>query len=137
MTISPSDQSQLVADIIESGEIFYPLAWSADEAFTFLQEVPIYENAGILCRIPNWWKGKSTGLSLNVTVGDKTPVHAGMDALLDFNPELMLGDIKLTEKEARRLLNQSEGLAFIKNKGSLLIVRNWKKPWPRIKTPNH
>ena len=111
-----SKQSRLVADIIESGEIFHPLAWSAEEAFTFLQEVPIYEDAGILCRIPNWWKGKSTGLSLNVIVGEKTPVHAGMDALLDFNPELMLGDMKLTEQEARQLLNQSEGLAFIKNK---------------------
>jgi SNF2 family DNA or RNA helicase len=109
-------QSQMITEIIDSGEIFYPLAWSAQEAFTFLQEVPIYEDAGILCRIPNWWKGKKASLRINVNIGGKTPSHVGLGALLDFEPELMLGDTKITEEEARQLLNQSEGLAFIKNK---------------------
>jgi hypothetical protein len=51
-------QSQMITEIIDSGEIFHPLAWSAQEAFTFFKEVPVYVDAGILCRIPNWWKGK-------------------------------------------------------------------------------
>jgi hypothetical protein len=109
-------QSQMITEIIDSGEIFYPLAWSAQEAFTFLQEVPVYEDAGILCRIPNWWKGKNASLGVNINIGGKTPSHVGLGALLDFEPELMLGDTKITEEEARQLLNQSEGLAFIKNK---------------------
>jgi len=109
-------QSQMITEIIDSGEIFYPLAWSAQEAFTFLQEVPVYEDAGILCRIPNWWKGKNASLGVNINIGGKTPSHVGLGALLDFEPELMVGDTKITEEEARQLLNQSEGLAFIKNK---------------------
>jgi len=39
------------------GEIFHPLSMTTQEAYTFLKEIQVYENAGILCRIPNWWKG--------------------------------------------------------------------------------
>ena len=111
-----ANQSQMIADLIESGEIFYPLAWSSKEAFNFLQEIPYYEDAGILCRIPKWWKGKNINLSININVGEKVPSQVGMAALLDFQPELLLGDTRITEDEARQLLNESDGLAFIKNK---------------------
>jgi len=109
-------QSELVNDLLESGELFYPLAWSSKEAFTFLREIPFYEESGILCRIPNWWKGKAAKIGLNVSIGDKPPSMVGMDALLDFRPRLMIGDTEISEKEARRLLHESEGLAFLKNK---------------------
>ena len=39
-----------------------------------------------------------------------------MDALLDFHAGLLLGDAPISEEEARRLLDESEGLAFIKGK---------------------
>jgi len=39
-----------------------------------------------------------------------------MDAILDFKAQLFLGDTRISEEEARQLLNESEGLAFIKNK---------------------
>lgn len=39
-----------------------------------------------------------------------------MDAILKFNARLFLGDTQISEKEARQLLSESEGLAFIKNK---------------------
>jgi hypothetical protein len=109
-------KSQLVANLRDSGELFYPLAWSAKEAFAFLREIPIYEEAGILCRIPDWWKKKSIGLTIQVRIGEKTPSVVGMNALLDFSPRLMLGETEISAEEARRLLSESEGLAFLKNK---------------------
>ena len=39
-----------------------------------------------------------------------------MDALLNFDVQLNLGDTAISEEEAQRLLQASEGLAFIKNK---------------------
>jgi non-specific serine/threonine protein kinase len=39
-----------------------------------------------------------------------------MDALLDFHAGLLVGDAAISEEEARRLLDESEGLAFIKGK---------------------
>ncbi len=108
--------SKLVADLLDSKELFYPLAWSTKEAFVFLQEIPLYEQSGILCRIPNWWKGKGAKISVQVTIGEKPPATVGMASLLDFRPRLMLGDTEISAEEARRLLQQSEGLAFLKNK---------------------
>jgi len=109
-------RSPLMGELLETGELFHPLAWSAGEAFTFLKEIPIYEDSGILCRIPNWWKGKQSGVRLNFSLGDKKPSLAGMDAILSFDAQLFLGGEQISEAEARRLLAESEGLAFIKNR---------------------
>ncbi|MBW1675492.1 MAG: DEAD/DEAH box helicase [Deltaproteobacteria bacterium] len=109
-------QSPLIAQLLETGELFHPLAWSAGEAFSFLKEIPTYEESGILCRIPNWWKGNTSSLRLNISVGDSRPSFIGMDAILKFNARLFLGDMRISEEEARRLLQESEGLAYIKNK---------------------
>ncbi len=109
-------QSHLIAQLLETGELFHPLAWSAGDAFSFLKEIPIYEDSGILCRIPNWWKGNTSAVRLNISVGDSRPSLVGMDAILKFNPRLFLGDVPISEQEARQLLRESEGLAFIKNK---------------------
>lgn len=111
-----AEKSSLIADILESGELFHPLAWSAKEAFSFLKEIFIYEDSGILCRIPNWWKGNRASVKLNFSTGDSKPSFVGMDAILNFNARLFIGDTQISEKEARQLLNESEGLAFIKNK---------------------
>ncbi|HSB31550.1 MAG TPA: SNF2 helicase-associated domain-containing protein, partial [Candidatus Sulfobium mesophilum] len=105
-------ESGFIGELVESGEIFHPLSMTTQEAYTFLKEVTLYENAGILCRIPNWWKGLTQGARLRITAGDKQPSHVGMDALLDFRPELLLGDMVIPEEEARQLLLKSEGLAW-------------------------
>jgi len=109
-------QSTLVAELLDSGDLFQPLSWSAEEAFTFLQEIPLYEQAGILCRIPNWWKGKAAGIGVQLSIGERPPATVGAEALLDFRPRLLLGDTEISVEEARQLLQQTEGLAFLKNK---------------------
>ncbi|MCW5202033.1 DEAD/DEAH box helicase [Desulfobulbus sp. US4] len=109
-------ESKLITDLLESNDLFSPLAWTAGEAHIFLQEVPLYEDAGILCRIPDWWHTKSSGISVKISLGDRTPAMVGITALLDFTPRLMLGDEELTPEEIKQLLEQVEGLAFIKNK---------------------
>lgn len=109
-------RSPLMGELLETGELFHPLAWTSKEAFNFLKEIPIYEESGILCRIPNWWKGNRSGIRLNFSLGDKKPSTVGMDAILNFNARLFLGDLQISEAEARRLLSESEGLAFIKNR---------------------
>ncbi len=109
-------QSSLLADLLESGEVFHPLSWSSRDAYAFLKDIPLYEHAGILCRIPNWWTAKASQPRLDISVGEKQPSHVGMDALLGACPRLFLGDVEITAAEARRLLNESEGLALLKNR---------------------
>ncbi len=109
-------KSELMSKLLADNELFSPLAWTSEEAYTFLQEVPLYEDAGILCRIPDWWKGKPNRIKLGITLGEKKPAMVGLSALLDFTPRLMIGEEKISVEEARRLLGEVEGLAFIKNK---------------------
>ncbi len=109
-------ESSLIAGLLESGEIFHPLSWTSKEAYQFLKAVAFYENCGILCRIPNWWKGTGTPLRVNITVGKAPPSHLGMDSVLNFNAQLLLGDSVISEEEVRRILAESEGLAYIKGK---------------------
>lgn len=111
-----ANESPFVSNLLDSGEIFHALAWQSNDAFTFLKEIPIYEKSGILCRIPNWWKGKASNLRVNIGIGNNSPSCLGMDSILDFDANLYLGDTPITEKEARDLLKESEGLAFIKGK---------------------
>ena len=109
-------ESALISELIDSGELFHPLAWSAKEAYAFLLQIPLYEQSGILCRIPDWWKAGSSTLQVRISMGDRAPSTLGMDALLGFDIRLYLADTPISVAEARRLLESAEGLALIKNR---------------------
>ncbi|MCP4270095.1 MAG: DEAD/DEAH box helicase, partial [Candidatus Brocadiaceae bacterium] len=94
----------------------HPLAWDENEAYDFLKEIPIYEKCGILCRIPNWWKSSSSPFKVNIQLGGKEEPTLGMDAVLDFHVGLFVEDTPITEAEARKLLEETNGLAYIKGK---------------------
>lgn len=110
------ERSAFISELVDSGEIFYPIRLNANEAYTFLKEIPVYEEAGISCRIPNWWKNKSNSLKMSVSVGNKTPSRLNCDALMDFNAKMLLGGEFISETELEKLISEAEGLAFIKGK---------------------
>lgn len=109
-------KSPFISELVESGEIFHPLQFSSKEAYTFLKEIPVYEEAGILCRIPNWWKNKYDSFKVSINIGSRTPSHLNLNAIVDFNAGLYMGDEAITADELKRLLSEAEGLAFIKGK---------------------
>ncbi len=108
--------SDLISEIVESGEIFKPLRFNTDEAYTFLREVEIYEECGVLCRIPNWWKRKSVNFKVGIDIGKDKPSKVGLDNLMSFNPKLYLGDDEISVEELMELLEGAEGLKLIKGK---------------------
>ncbi len=108
--------SALIREILANGELFHPLTWSASEAYTFLREIPLYEEAGIICRIPDWWNRRQASLRLNIRIGEREPTHLGFASLLDFRPRLLLGDEEISQEEASRLLAEGEGLALLKGR---------------------
>ena len=108
--------SELISNLVESGEIFSPLKFTADDAYTFLKEIPLYEESGVVCRIPDWWKKRQTKAMVNVKIGEKGESRLGENAILSFNPEISLGGEVLSDEEINNLLNQAEGLRLIKGK---------------------
>lgn len=108
--------SELISEIVESGEIFKPLKFNTDEAYTFLREVEKYEECGVLCRIPNWWKRKSGSFSVGIDIGRDKPSKVGLDNLMSFNPRLYLEGSEISLEDLRALLEGAEGLKLIKGK---------------------
>ncbi len=47
-----SQSSPLVKELLDSGDIYHPLAWTPGEAYQFIQELPLYETAGLSVRLP-------------------------------------------------------------------------------------
>lgn len=109
-------KSSVAARLVASGDLFHPLKWDAAEALEFLREVEVFDECGILCRIPDWWKSSRVPLRVAVSVGEKAPSRVGLEALLDFRPRLFFGEEEITREEANRFLAESEGLAWIKNR---------------------
>lgn len=108
--------SELIADFMEKGELFHPLRLTAEEAYTFLTQIEAIENTGIICRIPNWWRKKSSSVSMSVSLGDEKPSMLGFDTLISMRPRLTVDGVELSESDIRKLLSQTEGLAFLKGK---------------------
>ena len=75
-----------VHDLVESGRVYQPMAWSAERAYEFLGSVPALEEAGLSVRLPNWWR-KRARPQVRVTIGGKAPARLGVDAMLDFEVE--------------------------------------------------
>lgn len=114
--IKAAEKSSFISDLLESGELFSPIKLEAEEAYTILKEIELYEEAGIMCRIPDWWRKKNNSIRLSVTVGEKEPSKLGLDAIMDFSPVLSIGDEKITEAELRAFLSMAEGLVPYKGK---------------------
>ena len=99
-SIRHREQSALVKELVDSGDLYQPLAWTPREAYRFLKEVPVFEESGILVRLPDWWK-KRPRPRVGVTIGDAKQKKFDAHGMLDFKVELALGDQELTEAEWR------------------------------------
>ena len=108
-----AEKSSLVRELLESNDIYHPLAWSPQEAYLFLREVPLYEESGVLVRVPDWWARRPRP-RVSVRIGSRTDGLLGGEALLDFRAELAVGEAALTQGECRSLLAGTDGLVYLK-----------------------
>ncbi|NGX47237.1 MAG: RNA polymerase-associated protein RapA [Chlamydiae bacterium] len=102
-----------VKNLVHTGGLYQPLAWSANKAYQFLTTVPQLEESGLSVRIPNWWKRRSRP-QVAVTVGSHTQPTLGLNTMLDFNVEVALGDQNLSPEELEELCSTSEGIVYIR-----------------------
>jgi SNF2 family DNA or RNA helicase len=110
-----SEKSSLVRKLVDSGDVFHPLAWSPKDAYRFLRDVPLLEESGLLVRVPDWWQ-KRPRPRVTVTMGEKKQSRLGTDTMLDFKVELALGEERLTGAEWRQLMEAEDGLVNLKGK---------------------
>ena len=102
-----------VKELLESSDLYHPLAWTPEEAYQFLQDVPPLEGSGLVVRLPDWWK-KRPRPRVQIALGSKTDNTLSAQALLDFRVQLTLDGVALTAEEIATLTATGEGLAMVR-----------------------
>ena len=103
--------------MVDAGEIYHPLRFSAEEALQLLKDIPRLEAAGVVVRVPGAWRGgRPPRPQVSATVGGQAPAVLGRDALLDFRVEVVLDGESLSEKEVRALLAGADGLQLVRGR---------------------
>lgn len=110
------EKSTFLRNLLDSREIFQPLAWQPAQAYQFLKDIPLFEAAGVMVRVPNWWNPKKPPRpTIQVSVGEQKGELLSLDAMLDFSLQVALpsGEI-LTDKELQQLMSDQTSLVVIK-----------------------
>ncbi len=108
-----AESSPVIKDLVATGDIYHPLAWSPEEAYIFLKDAPQYEQSGVVVRLPDWWK-KRIRPRAGVTIGEKKKNSLNTDSLLDFKLHIALGDEPLSKADLKKLMAAGDGLVFMK-----------------------
>ncbi len=112
-----SGRSPFFRDLIESRRVFQALAWTPEEAWTFLKSIGDLEDCGLIVKVPDWWaKGRSAQRPMVEVSVEKTEKRSsmGMDSLLKFNVQVAMGGAVLTPEELERILQSEAPLISLK-----------------------
>jgi non-specific serine/threonine protein kinase len=111
-----AERSAVLKELVDSGDVYQALAWSPREAHRFLQDIPVFEDSGLIVRVPDWWKPQHPPRAIvDVRIGGRrSSSGVGADALLDFSVGVSLGGVPLTEAELQKVLASVGGLVRLK-----------------------
>jgi non-specific serine/threonine protein kinase len=130
-----AEKSKLLREWVETKRLFQPMAMSPQEAFRVLRETALFQESGIVMKLPDWWrsgKGPRPAVSVTIDAPKKTSRHAG--ALLSFKMEHSLDGEPLTAEEWEKLLSSDTGLVSLRGRwvevdGAQLqqVMAHWRK----------
>ncbi|MGH7374443.1 MAG: DEAD/DEAH box helicase [Candidatus Rokuibacteriota bacterium] len=130
-------RSELLRGLVDAGDVYRPLGLTAEEAYRFLKDIPIFEESGVVVRVPDWWAARRPPRPrVQVSIGTRAPAGLGTDGLLDFDVRVTLEGQTLSEAEIRQVASSSEGLALIRGKWVELDparLREALEHWRRVK----
>lgn len=137
-----AEQSHLIKELVDSRDIFQPQAWAVSDAYRFLKDVPLFESAGVVVRVPNWWNAKKPPRpQISVSIGKKNASTLGMNALLDFDMQFALANgEKISADEWKRILASNDNLIKVKEQWVEVdpeklkdVLQHWKKIQQQVK----
>ncbi len=136
-----AEESPFLAGLIDSQAIYRPCAWSARQAYDYLEAVPLLERCGIESHMVNLWKALPPRVELEVKAelaeGEGKPDKApalNIHSLLRFLPHVALGTRALSEEELRELMAGEDGLVRFRGEWVRLdreklarLLDNWRQ----------
>ncbi|HFD0819975.1 TPA: DEAD/DEAH box helicase [Legionella pneumophila] len=102
-----------VREILESHDVYHPMAWTPAEAYQLLQSVVQLEAAGLMVKCPNWWK-KRPKPKVQVNIGGKKSTLLSADSLLNFSVTVALDGEPLTKEELQAIYQSETGLILLR-----------------------
>ena len=102
-----------VKDLVDSGDLYRPMAWTAAQAYRLLRSAEDIEANGLSVSLPNWWRRRPRS-QVSVTIGAGAPSRLDAGAMLDFDVRVALGDATLSREELDALLDGDDGLVLLK-----------------------
>ena len=127
-----AEKSALIRELVDSQRVYHAQSWTAREAHRFLREIPVFEECGLLVRIPAWGKRLSRP-AVSVAIGSGKPEGLGLGAVLDFQVSLTLDGETLSEEEWNQILQSDQGLIQIRGQWAEVdrdelkkVLRHWK-----------
>ncbi len=136
-------KSSVIKQLIEGGQIYQPISWTAQQAYAFLKDIPLIESAGILTKIPQWWNSqKPPRPQVAVAIGDKQGSLVGLDSLVDFDIQLTLSSGQvLSPDDWHEILHVGNTLIKIKEQWVEVdqeklheVLDHWQKVQKLVKT---
>ena len=103
-----------VRDLLESRRVFSALGWCPTEAYRFIRDLPALESAGLVLKVPDWWKGgRPSRPSVQVKL-DADQTMLGVNAMLQFQISTTLDGTPLSAEDWDRIKNSPTGLVNLR-----------------------
>jgi non-specific serine/threonine protein kinase len=112
-------QHPFIKQLVDEKHVFRPHSFTPQETYHFMRAIPLLEDAGIVCKVPEKWQaGGAPRVKVTMSVGGASQPQskAGFGGMLDFRVGLALGDEMLTPEEIKAILNGEGGLVQIRGK---------------------
>ena len=107
--------SPWVDKCMETGELLYPLRLTKEDAYEFLQQSAAIEEAGILCKVPDWWRKGRMTVKKELHQTEKRPDALCLQSELWVCSCLAVDGEPLSKEETEELAFQKEGLQRFRN----------------------
>lgn len=109
-----AQKSKIIGKLLETRRIFQPSVWTSKEAYLFLRDIPLFEEANIVIRIANLWKKSPAKAQVSVSLDTAKNGLMNLRSLLHFSVDITLNGETLTEQEIQEILQSTGGLVRIR-----------------------
>ncbi|MDP2314631.1 MAG: DEAD/DEAH box helicase [Pseudomonadota bacterium] len=112
-----AQRSEWLNEMVESQAIFRPQAWTAAQAHRFLRDARTFEEAGLVVRVPDWWRPAAPPrVRVSVSLGNVAASALGVSGLLSFDVGVSLDGEPLTEAEWAQVQEAGAGLVPLRGR---------------------
>ena len=130
-----AEKSSFAKRLVDSKDVFRAQAWGPKEGYEFIRAVPDFEAAGLVVKVPDWWKGKTPGRpTVNVELDAREKTTVGFDSMLNFRASVALDGVPLSEEEWEKLMGATENLVTIRGRWVEVdrdkmkdLLQHWKR----------